>query len=106
MGSRERVSWPSCGSPVRHFSSTQRCPRGERPGRCLRHREEGYTYTYDAENQRVEKDGSSGATEFVYFDGRVVAELNPSSGAWTDYINPGGGILAEVPGSQTATPLY
>jgi RHS repeat-associated protein len=44
------------------------------------------TYTYDPDGQRVRKDQGSTATEFVYFNGETIAESNPATGAWTDYI--------------------
>ncbi len=67
----------------------------------------GAQYVYDALNQRVEKTVGSVATEYVYFQGRVLAELNPgSTPPWTDMIYAGGAMIAEVKGSQTATPEY
>ncbi len=63
-------------------------------------------YIYDALQQRVQKTGGSNATEIVYFRGHPVALLNPSSGAWTDLIWAGKNLLAEVPGSQTGSPVY
>ncbi|MHB1939134.1 MAG: RHS repeat domain-containing protein [Acidobacteriaceae bacterium] len=63
-------------------------------------------YVYDAFDQRVEKLGGSNPTEVVYFNGHPIALLNPSSGAWTDLIWAGSNLLAEVPGSQTAVPVY
>ena len=61
---------------------------------------------YDALNQRVEKTVGGAATEYVYFQGRVLAELNPGTSAWTDMIYANGSMIAEVAGSQTATPEY
>ena len=66
----------------------------------------GAQYVYDALQQRVEKTVGSAATEYVYFQGRVLAELNPGSAAWTDMIYAGGAMIAEVAGTQTATPVY
>ncbi len=66
----------------------------------------GAQYVYDALNQRVEKTVGSVATEYVYFQGRVLAELNPGTSAWTDMIYAGGAMIAEVAGNQTATPVY
>jgi RHS repeat-associated protein len=54
----------------------------------------------------VEKTGGSNPTEVVYFGGKPVALLNPSTGAWTDLIWAGNNMLAEVAGNQTATPVY
>jgi RHS repeat-associated protein len=44
------------------------------------------TYTYGADGQRVRKDANGSSTEYVYFGGNVIAEKNPGTGAWTDYI--------------------
>jgi RHS repeat-associated protein len=44
------------------------------------------TYTYGPGGERVRKDTASGSTEYIYFGGGVIAELNPATGAWTDYI--------------------
>ena len=55
---------------------------------------------------RVEKSGGSNPIEVVYFNDQPLALLNPSSGAWTDLIWAGVHLLAEVPGSQTASPTY
>jgi RHS repeat-associated protein len=46
----------------------------------------GVTYTYDPGGQRVRKDAGTTATEFIYFNGEVIAENNPATGTWTDYI--------------------
>lgn len=61
------------------------------------------TYIYDAEGQRVEKQGV-GVTDTVYFSGRPVARL--SGGQWTDLIYGPTGMLAEVPGTQTGVPSF
>ena len=66
----------------------------------------GAQYVYDALQQRVEKTGDSNPTEVVYFNGHPIALLNPSTGAWTDLIWAGSNLLAEVAGTQTATPEY
>ena len=66
----------------------------------------GAQYTYDALQQRVEKTGGSNPAELIYFNGKPVALYNPTSGAWTDLIWAGSNIVAEVPGSQSATPTY
>ena len=53
------------------------------------------TYTYDAEGNRVRKDtsttlstGSAGndPTEYISFNGEPIAEYDPNTGDWTDYI--------------------
>jgi RHS repeat-associated protein len=49
------------------------------------------TYTYGPDGGRVRKDANGVATEYVYFAGNVIAEKNPSTGAWTDYIFGYGG---------------
>lgn len=67
---------------------------------------ESAQYTYDALEQRVEKTGGSDPAEFVYFNGRPVAMLNPTSGTWTDLIWAGNGMIAEVAGSESAVPVY
>jgi len=63
----------------------------------------GTNYYYDAEGDRVGKSGSA-PTDTIYFGGRPVARL--AGGAWTDLIYGAGGLLAEVPGTQTGAPLY
>ena len=42
----------------------------------------------------------------IWFGGQPLAEHNPATGAWTDYIYDGSSMLAEVAGEQTASPLY
>ena len=66
----------------------------------------GAQYVYDALQQRVEKTGGSNPGEVVYFSGKPLALLNPSSNSWTDLIWAGSSLIAEVPGSQSATPVY
>ncbi len=56
--------------------------------------------------QRVEKTGGSNPAEVVYFNGQPIALLNPSGNSWTDLIWAGSSLIAEVPGSQSATPVY
>jgi RHS repeat-associated protein len=64
-------------------------------------------YVYDALQQRVEKTGGSNPTEVIYFNGHPIALLNSSSGAWTyDLIWAGSNMVAEVPATQTALPVY
>ena len=60
----------------------------------------------DALEQGVEKTGGSNPAEFIYFNGNPIAVLNPSTGAWTDLIWAGKSMIAEVAGSETATPVY
>ena len=66
----------------------------------------GAQYVYDALQQRVEKTGGSNAGEVVYFSGHPLALLNPSSNSWTDLIWAGSDLIAEVPGSQSGSPVY
>jgi len=54
----------------------------------------------------VVKTGGSNPGEVIYFNGKPIALHNPTSGAWTDLVWAGNNLLAEVPGSQTATPVY
>jgi len=63
----------------------------------------GATYIYDAEGNRVEKQGI-GVTDTIYFAGRPIARL--SAGNWTDLIYGPNGLIAEVPGTQTGVPVY
>ena len=56
------------------------------------------TYTYDASAQRVRKDASAGSTEYIYFNGMLLALHNPATGAWTDWSSAGGTVLAAVAG--------
>jgi RHS repeat-associated protein len=63
----------------------------------------GATYIYDAEGNRVEKQGV-GVTDTVYFGGKPIARL--AAGQWTDLIYGPNGMLAEVAGTQTAQPTY
>ena len=63
----------------------------------------GATYLYDAEGNRVEKQGV-GVTDTIYFGGRPIARLN--GGQWTDLIYGPTGLLAEVPGTQTGDTVY
>ena len=56
--------------------------------------------------QRIQKTGGSNADEVVYFNGHPLALFNPSSNSWTDLIWAGSSLIAEVPGSQSATPVY
>jgi RHS repeat-associated protein len=44
------------------------------------------TYTYGPDGERVRKDANGVATEYIYFQGNAIAEKNPGTGAWTDYI--------------------
>ena len=63
----------------------------------------GATYYYTAEGQRAEKAGAT-TVDTVYFGGQPIARL--SGGAWTDLVYGSGGLLLEVPGTQTGSPAY
>jgi len=63
----------------------------------------GATYIYDAEGNRVSKQGV-GVTDTVYFGGRPIARY--SAGQWTDLIYGPNGLIAEVPGTESAEPSY
>jgi len=66
---------------------------------------DGVIYTYDANDQRVRKDGTS-SNEYIYFGGQLLAMRNAGTGAWTDQIFGPSGSLALVPGTQTGSPIY
>lgn len=66
---------------------------------------DGETYTYDAAKQRV-KILSNSSQENYYFNGRLMATWNPSTGAWTDLIYADGQKIALVAGTQNATPKF
>jgi RHS repeat-associated protein len=53
------------------------------------------TYTYNALGNRVRKDATTGSTEYFYFGGLQIAELNPTTTSWTDYIFEGGKRIAK-----------
>jgi RHS repeat-associated protein len=44
------------------------------------------SYTYNALDRRVRKDTSTSGAEYFFFGEDIIAELNPASGAWTDYV--------------------
>ncbi len=46
----------------------------------------GPRYTYNPLGNRVRKDVGSTPTEYFFFAGNVIAELNPNTTSWTDYI--------------------
>jgi RHS repeat-associated protein len=66
----------------------------------------GVSYTYDVFDQRVRKDFSGSSLEYVYLNGTLLAEHNPTTGAWTDFIYAGDSLIAEVDGNQSAVPVY
>ncbi|MFP5236004.1 MAG: RHS repeat-associated core domain-containing protein [Acidobacteriota bacterium] len=63
----------------------------------------GETYTYNADGTRAEIAGSI-TNDFIYFDGHPIAVL--SGGSYTDLIYANNSLIAEVSGSQNASPQY
>jgi RHS repeat-associated protein len=53
------------------------------------------SYTYNGVEHRVRKDTSTGSTEYFFFGEEIIAELNPASSAWTDYVFGYGGRIAK-----------
>lgn len=52
-------------------------------------------YTYDGDGNRVRKDVSGQAsTEYYYFGGNIIAEVNTSTSGWTNYVFLGGERVA------------
>lgn len=66
----------------------------------------GATYAYGPDGQRVRKDTSSGSVEYVYFGSQMIAEFNPATGAWTDYIFAGGKRIAKDSSSNATGAQY
>jgi RHS repeat-associated protein len=54
------------------------------------------TYTYDAQSRRMAKTIGSATTEYVYFNGEVLAEYSLGDALWNDYIFASGRRLASV----------
>lgn len=55
------------------------------------------SYTYDAEGNRERKDaGGQPSTEYVYFNGQVIAEKNTSTEDWSEYIYANGKRIAKA----------
>jgi RHS repeat-associated protein len=63
----------------------------------------GTSYVYDPSGDRVAKIGSI-ETDTMYFGGRPIATIS-SAGNW-DIIYGPTGMLVEVPGTHTASPIY
>lgn len=65
-------------------------------------------YTYGPDGDRVRKDANGTATEYIYFGGGVIAEKNPATGAWTDYIFGYGGkrIAKDTSANGSAAQYY
>jgi RHS repeat-associated protein len=53
------------------------------------------TYTYNPLGNRVRKDVAAGSTEYFFFAGNTISELNPTTSTWTDYAFAGGKRLAK-----------
>jgi RHS repeat-associated protein len=64
------------------------------------------TYTYNPLGNRVRKDAGSTSTEYFFFGGAVIAELNPSTSAWTDYIGYGKRIAKDTSSNGTGSQYY
>lgn len=66
----------------------------------------GTTYTYNPLSNRVRKDTGTGSTEYFFFSGSVIAELNPSNTTWTDYIFFGATRIAKDTSTNGAGAQY
>jgi RHS repeat-associated protein len=64
------------------------------------------TYTYNALGNRVRKDAGSTSTEYFFFGGHVIAELNPATTAWTDYVVYGKRIAKDTSNNGTGAQYY
>jgi|SRR5579859_875753 len=53
------------------------------------------SYSYDPDGNRVTKVTGGTTTEYVYFKGQPMAELNPATGEWVDYVFAGGKRIAK-----------
>ncbi len=64
-------------------------------------------YTYNALGNRVRKDAGSTSTEYFFFAGNVIAEINPATGVYTDYIfGYGKRIAKDTSSNGTAAQYY
>jgi RHS repeat-associated protein len=63
-------------------------------------------YTYNPLGNRVRKDVGSTSTEYFFFAGGVIAELNPTTIVWTDYIGYGKRMVKETSGNGTGAQYY
>jgi RHS repeat-associated protein len=63
-------------------------------------------YTYNALGNRVRKDVGTTSTEYFFFAGTVIAELNPATTAWTDYIGYGKRIVKDTSSNGTGAQYY
>jgi RHS repeat-associated protein len=64
------------------------------------------TYTYNPLGNRVRKDAGATSTEYFFFAGGVIAELNPATGAWTDYIGYGKRVAKDTSNNGTGAQYY
>jgi RHS repeat-associated protein len=65
------------------------------------------TYTYNALGNRVRKDVGATSTEYFFFNGNVISELNPATRAYTDYIfGYGKRIAKDTSTNGTAAQYY
>lgn len=64
------------------------------------------TYTYNPLGNRVRKEAGATSTEYFFFGGNVIAELNPSTGAYTDYIFGYGKRIAKDTSSNGSGAQY
>lgn len=63
-------------------------------------------YTYNAAAHRVRKDTSTASTEYFFFGGHVIAQLNPASSSWTDYVYGYGKRIAQDTSSDGTGAQY
>jgi RHS repeat-associated protein len=63
-------------------------------------------YTYNPLGNRVRKDAGSTSTEYFFFAGTVIAELNPATTVWTDYIGYGKRIVKDTSSNGTGAQYY
>ncbi len=64
-------------------------------------------YTYNALGNRVRKDAGSTSAEYFFFAGNVIAELNPATGVYTDYIfGYGKRVAKDTSSNGTAAQYY
>ena len=63
-------------------------------------------YTYNPLGNRVRKDAGSTSTEYFFFGGNVIAELNPATTAWTDYIGYGKRVAKDTSNNGTGAQYY
>jgi RHS repeat-associated protein len=66
----------------------------------------GAAYTYNPLGNRVRKDAGATSTEYFFFAGGAIAELDPTSGTWTDYIGYGKRIAKDTSNNGTGAQYY